>query len=68
MLIETKFINYKEAHAASEAVHAAERARTLQVRTSHVKTLIIHKLGFNQNCYTFTFILLIKIVLCSKFH
>jgi len=33
----------------------------------HVETLIIHKLGFNQNYYTFALILLIKIVLCSKF-
>jgi len=32
-----------------------------------VQTLIIHKLGFNQNYYTFTLILLIKIVMCSKF-
>ena len=29
-------------------------------------TLEIYKLGFNQNCHTFTLILLIKIVLCSK--
>ena len=34
---------------------------------SHMQTLIIYKLGFNQNYYTFTLILLIKIVLCSKF-
>jgi len=33
---------------------------------SHMQTLIIYKLGFNQNHYTFTFILLIRIVLCSK--
>ena len=32
-----------------------------------MQTLIIYKLGFNENYYTFTFILLIKIVLCSKF-
>ena len=33
----------------------------------HMQTLVIYKLGFNQNYYTFTSILLIKIVLCSKF-
>jgi len=33
----------------------------------HMQTLVIYKLGFNQNYYTFTLILLIKIVLCSKF-
>jgi len=35
---------------------------------AHVETLIIHKLGFNQNYYTFALISLIKIVLCSEFH
>ena len=34
---------------------------------SHMQTLIIDKLGFNQIYHTFTLILLIKIVLCSKF-
>jgi len=34
---------------------------------SHMQTPIIYKLGFNQNYYTFTLMLLIKIVLCSKF-
>jgi len=33
----------------------------------HMQTLMIHQLGFDQNYYTLTFILLIKIVLCSKF-
>jgi len=33
----------------------------------HMETLIIHKLGFNQNYYTFTLILRIKIFMCSKF-
>ena len=32
----------------------------------HVKILKTHQAGFNQNYYTFAFILLIKIVLCSK--
>jgi len=32
-----------------------------------VQTLIFYKLGFNQNYYTFSSILLIKMVLCSKF-
>jgi len=35
---------------------------------SHVETLKIYKLGSNQNYYTFALILLIKIVLCGKFH
>jgi hypothetical protein len=34
---------------------------------SHVETLIIYKLGSNQNYYTFPLTLLIRIVLCSKF-
>jgi len=34
---------------------------------SQMQILIIHKLGFNQNQYTFSLILLIKIVLCSRF-
>ena len=32
-----------------------------------MKTLVIHELVFIQDFHTFTFILLIKIVLCSKF-
>jgi len=32
----------------------------------HMQTLVIDKLGFNQNYYTFTLILLIKTVLCSN--
>ena len=32
----------------------------------HQQTLIIHELGFNQNFYTFTVIVLIKIVMFSK--
>ena len=32
-----------------------------------MQTLIIDKLGVNQNYYTFTLILLIKTVLCSQF-
>ena len=33
----------------------------------HIQTLVIYKLGFNQNYLTFAFELLSKIVLCSKF-
>ena len=33
----------------------------------YLQALMIHKLGFNQNYNTLTLILLIKIVLCSKF-
>ena len=32
----------------------------------HPQTLLIYKLGFNRNYYTFTSILLMKIVLCSE--
>ena len=39
----------------------------LEQRGFHLQTLIIYKLGCNQNCYTFTLILLMKIVMCSKF-
>ena len=35
---------------------------------SHVETLVIYKLGFNQNYYTFASILLRKIALCRKYH
>ena len=35
---------------------------------SNMQTVIIFKLGFNQNHYTFTLKLLIKIVRCCKFH
>ena len=34
---------------------------------SHKQTLMVYKIDFNQNYYTFAFILLIKIVLCSEF-
>jgi len=34
----------------------------------HVEALLIYKLGFNQNNYTFALISPIKVVLCSKFH
>ena len=34
---------------------------------SHLQTLVIYKVGFNQNNYTFTSILLIEIVLCRTF-
>ena len=49
--------------AHGRAAWRADRCR-LQF---HVETLIIYNLGFNQNYYTFVLILLIKIVLCSKF-
>ena len=35
---------------------------------SHVKTLVIHELGFDPNFYTFALISLIEIVLCGTFH
>ena len=49
-----------------------ERAKIYLRRTRigtqqpHMQTLIIYKLGFNQNYHTFTLMLLIKIVLCSE--
>ena len=39
----------------------------LEPGQSHLQTLVIYKLGFSQDYYIFTLILLIKIVLCSKF-
>ena len=36
-------------------------------RGPHLETLIIYKLGSDQNCYTLALILLMHIVLCSKF-
>jgi len=33
----------------------------------YTQTLIFYKLGFNQNYHTFTLMLLVKTVLCSKF-
>ena len=42
------------------------QARSAESR-SHLQTLIIYKLGLNQIHYAFTLILLINIVLCSKF-
>ena len=36
-------------------------------RVSHLQTLMIYKLGFNQSYDTFTSITQIKIVLCSEF-
>jgi len=36
-------------------------------RGFRMQTLVIYKLGFNQNYYTFTLILLLKIVLRSRF-
>jgi len=44
------------------------RCGGLGVEGSHVETLVIYKLGFDPNYYTFALILLIKIVMCSKFH
>jgi hypothetical protein len=41
--------------------------RDLGYPQSHLQTLIIHKLGFNQNYYTPSLILLTNIVLCGKF-
>ena len=34
---------------------------------THMQTPVIHKLGFNQNYYTFAVALLLKIVMCCKF-
>ena len=50
-----------------EAAFRRELMLNPQGLRSHMQTRIIYKLGFNQNYYTFTLILLIKIVMCSKF-
>ena len=45
------------------------QVRTLPASSEfHEETLVIYKLGFNQNYCTFALILLIKIDTCSKFH
>ena len=33
----------------------------------HVEAVMIHKLGFDENFYTFTLILLRNVVMCGKF-
>ena len=49
----------------------APGTKRLQLRVErlrfHLQTLMIYKLGFYENYYTSTSILLITIVLCSKF-
>ena len=37
-------------------------------RRFHLQTFVIYKLGYNQNYYTITLTLLIKIVLCNELH
>ena len=39
-----------------------------EMAQSHVETLLIYKLGFNQDYYTFVETLLVKNILCSKIH
>ena len=46
--------------------HAYSTSGTVEPR-SHKQLLIIDKLGFKQNYYTFTLILLMSIVMCGKF-
>ena len=53
--------------SASAGAMLVCRAPNLPRHNFHMQTLIIYKLGFKQNYYTFTLILLIKIVLCSEF-
>ena len=43
-----------------------KRVRHTAYRRLHMQTLIVYRLGFNQNYYTFTLILIINIVLCGK--
>jgi len=33
-----------------------------------MQSIILYEFGYNQNYYTYTLMLLIKIALCSKFH
>ena len=53
--------------AAPPSPASHTKCGTHGVLGSHMQTLIIYNLGFNQNYHTFTLILLINIVLCSKF-
>jgi hypothetical protein len=46
---------------------AAQKMRQQFGGESHMQTLTIYELGFNQNYYTSALIFLINIVLCSKF-
>ena len=61
-------VNERERVVERERGHRPERQR-YQARPGpfQLQTLIIHKLGFNKNYHTFTSILLVKIVLRSKF-
>ena len=60
------YVTLIEFQRVSDESQLAKRPTTLD--GFHLETLIIYKLGFNQNYYTFAFILLITIVLCSQFH
>ena len=55
-----------ESHKETEGLAWFRGERTRSVR-SHMPTLMIYELGFNQDYYTFTLISLVKIILCSKF-
>ena len=45
-----------------------QKFRSKYARRSHLQTLKIYTLGFNQNHYTFTSVLLMKIVLRGTFY
>jgi hypothetical protein len=59
---ETKSGSYANSFPTSSLTLVASSAGR-----SHTQTLVIHILGLNQNCYSCTLILEIKIVMCSKF-
>ena len=54
----------RDVRDARRVHHPAVLQRPL---VAHLQTTIIQKLGFNQNYYTFTEILIFKIVMSSKF-
>ena len=56
-------VDVSTAQAQEIAAEMLRSLPTLEVK-SHLQTLMIHKLGFNQNYYTFTLIVPIQIVLC----
>ena len=59
-------VMYRHIHV-QRLVHTYVHIPVLPQRTqSNMQTLIIPEPGINQNYYTFTLMLLIKFVLCSK--
>ena len=59
--------SYKRGTLGTPAVACTPRQVRVDSGGLHLQILIICKLGFNQNYFTFTLILLMKIVLCNDF-